>query len=277
MSGTDKTRRKRLSYPRVGTRAAEDYFRTYQQIYRYFNWVLFMASKMDDMAKIARKALLSIKDNSVRMQFIENASKPRKGMIDELKENRQFFIEIILVRHVDNYLNYLSGLLFDIFLQRPETLRTSEQVELASVLRHGSLNEFIRAEAERRVEKLTYQSFDDLHDYFSERFNIQLFERSQKTVIMEAIEIRNISVHNRCRINERYSKRTGTNVSKVGKLRELYIDDLDELVPILFEGVQRLDRSIRKKLKLKGIRFGDIAGKDATLQQVATTTADQPS
>ena len=82
-------------------------------------------------------------------------------MIDELKNNRQVLLEIVLVRHIENYLNFLSGLLFEVFRQRPETLKSSERVELATVLRYESLDTCRRASVQihsliKAVEKRMY-------------------------------------------------------------------------------------------------------------------------
>ena len=247
-----------ITAPKVGTPAAEEYYRVHFRIEQYLNWVIWMAGTMDHMSEIARKALISVEENSKEKKKLEKGERTRKKMVDVLKENRQFFLELINNRYIDNYINYLSELLAFIFQQRPETLRSSDQIEIASVLQHDTLEEFIRAEAERRVERLSYKSFGDLMDFFQSRFNLHLFAEEKIPLIVEAIEVRNISVHNRCIINKRFCRRTGVDPSLIGQRRELFIETVDQLAPTLFEGVKKLDASTRTKLHLKGKRYGSL-------------------
>ena len=163
--------------------------------------------------------------------------------------------EIILVRHIENYLNYLSGLLFEIFTERPETLKSSRTITLETVFNHDNMDALVRTIAQREVDSLSYESFEHLAGYFSEHFGLALFSRRQVASVAEAVETRNISVHNRCTINERYVKKTGRPKSLIGTRRSLSMEELATLVPLLAEGVRKLDSQARKKLKLRGTRF----------------------
>ena len=92
-----------------------------------------MAGSIDKFTEIAHEALQDTEHDNKAKSARDQQWKTRLSMIDELKNNRQVLLEIVLVRHIENYLNYLSGLLFEVFRQRPETLKSSERVELATV------------------------------------------------------------------------------------------------------------------------------------------------
>jgi hypothetical protein len=66
----------------------------------------------------------------------------------------------------------------------------------------------IRALAERKVDGLSYSSFLDLSQFFEERFHLTLVDDKDAQFVTEAIEVRNISVHNRCIVNRRYRQKT---------------------------------------------------------------------
>ena len=66
------------------------------------------------------------------------------------------------MRHVENFLNYLSSLLNEIFIQRPEILKSSEKIDLEIVLGHSSIEDLVQTIAERKVENLSYKSLIDL-------------------------------------------------------------------------------------------------------------------
>lgn len=209
-------------------------------------------------AKAAHVALVETAPTEDERQRLLSDWEGRTPVTQHLKQHRQVLLEIILSRHVENYLSYLSSLLFEIFTQRPETLRSSGSIDIETALQHNSINDLVRTIAKKKVENLSYSSFEDLAAYFGERFHLKLVQKEPLATIVEAIEIRNISVHNRCIINERYVSRSGSAATDVGKKKELYINYLDRVVPLLAEEVAKLDESARKRLKLKGTRF-DIA------------------
>ena len=220
-----------------------------------------MASRMDETSEVARRALDTIEGKMNPQTTLSDSGgstpspKTGKKMVDVMVEKGQFFLEVIFVRHIENYLNYLSSLLFEIFTQRPETLRSSEKVEVSFVLGCTSINDIIRALAERKVEGLSYESVAELSTFFHDRFNLDLFSTLEIDIVVEAIETRNISVHNRCIVNGRYLTRTRRDKSLIGKRRNIYFSDIEKIVPLLGEAVKRLDKHAQAKLRLRGTRF----------------------
>lgn len=256
------TKNRRPSFPRTGTSAAREYYRSYSEIERLFDWILHMAGSSDHVAKTATKALhraqaldKSSKENNdqalkERLEHIE-----KKGMLSELVRQRQILLEVILARQVENFLNYLSRLLAEVFVSRPETLSTDQSVKLKDIVTHKRMNDFIQAEAARRVNQLSYKSFNELNQFFRDRFNTQIAESDHEIRIIEAIETRNISVHNRGIVNRIYKDKTNNNEFKIGKKREIYSDEYSELSQAMLETVILLDKKMRNKMQLKGVNF----------------------
>lgn len=251
----NKSRSIAIVSPKRGTKAAEGFYESWSQIHRFFNFVLHLVGHTDFAAEHAHKVLVETESDEVKKQEMIEGWKKRVSATQALRENRQFFVEVIFVRHVENFLNYLSSLLYEIFTQRPETLRSSDKIEVASVLRHDSVESIVRDLAERKVEALSYSSFADLVEFFQERFNLQLATTDEIRQISEAIEIRNISVHNRCVINKRHVSRVHISDEQIGRRRDLYSTDLDRLVPMLAQLVKTIDRAAASKLRLRGVRF----------------------
>jgi len=216
-----------------------------------------MAAHIDRVSEIAREALLNTAHTDEERDKLR-AAKEYTGPFVELAYHRQFFVEILLARHVENYLNYLSSLLYEIFTQRPECMKSNEKVDFEFVLGHGSMETLVRGIAERKVETLSYSSFSALQEFFEEHFGLSICPTEHADVVNEAIETRNIAVHNRCIINRRYVEKTGKGRDRISKRRVLHSDDLESLVPILFWAVKSLDQAARKHLKILGHRF-DIA------------------
>lgn len=217
-----------------------------------------MVAQIERTAEGAHRALLDTARSEEEKIELESKWKLRKGPTEDLKKHRQFFMEIILVRLVENYLNYLSSLLREVFVARPESLRSSEKVDLETVLRHESIDDFVRTVAERKVESLSYSSFDDLAEYFVDRFNIELAGKEKHQAIVQGIETRNISVHNRCIVNTRFVAKTNSHADRIGKLRVLGIENVETIGKVLSESVISVDRAARKKLRIPGHQFKKI-------------------
>lgn len=246
--------RHNFQVPKVGTLACQDFFNTYLAIESFFLWILTMVKRIDDMEEANLKLYSVLKDPKVDQEIKQRRATGRK-MADVAKSNRQFFLETALVRHVENYLNYLSSLLLEIFTRRPETLRSSERVEISAVLSFQSIPDLVKAFAERKVENLSYSSIGELCEFFRERFKVELFPATQMPTVIEAVEIRNISVHNRCIINNRYVQKTGADPAQIGKIKELFTEDLDRFVIVFLRSVKEVDKKVRSKLKVNGHRL----------------------
>ena len=236
-----------------GTEALQRYQQSFSQINEFQDFVLRMVGHIEHTAEKMRdlKAVLKVDPSTSHA----GTKSEWKGPIEDLKKHRQFFLEVLLVRHVENYLNFLSSLLKVVFIARPEVLRSSEKIDLETVFRHSSIDDLVKTVAERKVDSLSYASFGDLAEYFADKFHINLVGEKDRQTILEAIETRNISVHNRCIVNQRYLSRTARNELKVGEIRILGIADLEKIAVALTQSAISVDKGARKSLSLRGIRF----------------------
>jgi len=262
MSGKASTETVKL--PKIGTVALRDFFLSWAEINVFFHLILHMVSYIEEESERILDARVDGASDDEEYDRLMQERESWRGPAALLEERQQFLFEVILVRHVENYLNYLSGLLFHIFTQRPETLKSSEMIKVETVLSHDNMDDLIRTIAQRKVDSLSYQSFKDLINYFSGQFGLALVPQGQVASVAEAVETRNISVHNRCIINKRYVKKTGAPISVIGDRRDLSMGDIATLVPLLANGVRTLDRQARKKWKLRATRFDVEKLLDAT-------------
>lgn len=240
--------------PRSGTTAYLEFLSSFRQINGFLKFLLYVVSASEHSAQVAHDALVDVEHDPVnRAQMIEDWKK-RRGPVSHLAEHRQFLLEVILVRHVENYLNYLSSLLREIFIARPEALRSSEKIDLETVLTHNSINDLVRTVTERKVESLSYSSFSDLAEYFQDKFHLALTTEGHRAVLVDAIETRNISVHNRCIINRRYMARVNVEASQLGRVRELVIDTVEAAARAMLHSVLSSEKEARKRLGVSGHR-----------------------
>lgn len=93
----------------------------------------------------------------------------------ELNQFRRLLAEVLLSRAVDSYLTYVSELLSLVFKERPETLRSKEQVRIDFILSFNSMEELQEAVAERRVERLAYRGMAELVGWMKETLGFRWY------------------------------------------------------------------------------------------------------
>jgi hypothetical protein len=253
--------KKKFVFPKVGTKPCEDYFKSLSEIDSYLSFIVELVSRIesiystiDHITSLPGGEKIHYKDEKTGKDY-RIKTPPRYSFMYAFSKKQQFIMEVILVRLVENYLNYLSSLLYEIFIQKPETMKSGEKIEISSVLSHDSFKSLIRTIAEKKISNLTYSSFKDLSTFFSEQFKLRICSDAATQNITLAIELRNISVHNRCKIDQRFIERTKYDPTKKGKVAIIDLELINNLVSIFVESVMTLDTNARNKLKLRGKRF----------------------
>lgn len=134
------------------------------------------------------------------------------------KDHQPLMAKLILCRIVDNFLVYMKDLLALIFRTKPETLKSGEQERVDFILQYSTMEDFIFALAEKRVEKLSYKVMRELSDYFKKDLGLELF-KSYKDFesAVRLIELRNIIVHNRGIVSNTFKKRLPDYPASVGE------------------------------------------------------------
>jgi hypothetical protein len=214
-----------------------------------------MAFKANDFQVSLYKRLAELHDVDKDKKYYIELSKKQTPEIIRMKKYMDVFQEILYVKHVENYINYVAGITYQIFVAKPETLRSSENITIKEALSHETIEHLILYVSERKVNELSYLSLTDLNKYFDDRFGIQLAKENDLHNLVIAIEVRNLAVHNRSIINQRYVNRLKISYEKIGTKRIIDHDELLELSSLLFRCVKSLDEEVKTKFGLKGIRF----------------------
>lgn len=184
------------------------FIRSHQELVEWLALQVRFAEQLDHVARITAEALA----------HPEAPEKPEITAEDQLRKHARLNFELSLCRCVDNYLAYLSELMALVFQCRPETLRSSEKVEIEFILKHESLDELIEALTERRVERLSYSGLVDLDADVRERMGFELFASDRdREEAARLVELRNLIVHKRAVVDRRYIARTGDDRTPIGK------------------------------------------------------------
>ncbi len=125
-----------------------------------------------------------------------------------LSEHRQLQFQMLHSRVVDNFIAYLSELTAAVYHKQPNLLKSEQTITAEFVLQYETMEEFVAALAEKRVQDLLYKSVKELAKTLSKAWNIELFEDEQALEgVVYAVEVRNIIVHNRAVVNQVFLNR----------------------------------------------------------------------
>lgn len=167
--------------------------------------------------------------------------------------------EMVMLRMADNYLTYLSELLTTAFLARPEMLKSGEQVRIDFVLQHATMSDLVASLAERKVDRLSYIGMEDLAAYFGDELKLPLFSSDGDLArAIRIIETRNIIVHNRGVVNDRYRKRVHGSTLPVGERVVLNTGDEQDASFFLADAAYNLDTRAIAKYKLEALPLGPV-------------------
>lgn len=231
------------------TNACAHFFENTNHLAEFFYYIICTTQKVDEMRICAVKALAQIHEQEPEKEKLKHIA------TDKLKKYFGLILELWLCRLVESYENYLSSILKDVFLCCPQILKSSEVVKLDEVLKYKTMDDFVTEMTEKKVNELSYSSFDDLFDFFDKRLGVKIIDESNKSIVRKAIEIRNISVHNDCIINRRYINKLQLNEYLLGTRKNIEPEYLNNVIDVLYNNVMELDTRLINKFGIKGYQI----------------------
>ncbi len=245
---------KPIKYPSICSESALEFYIEHKNINEFYFFVFGLAFKANDFQSEIYKRLAELHDEEKEKDYYTEQSKKESKELIMMKKHKDVFQEIIYVRHVENYITYISGIMHQIFVAKPYTLRSSEHITIQEALSQESIENLVLYVAEKKVSELSYLSLIELNKFFLDRFGLPLAISDDLQQLLVAIEVRNLAVHNRSNMNSRYTTRLKISEQNIGKKRIIEYDELKELSLLLFKCVKSLDKEIKDKFKIKGIR-----------------------
>lgn len=227
------------------TQACKCFFETTKHIDNFFAHVIFTTKRIDEMRLHAVQALAQIHEKELKPEDMQEVA------MDCLNQYVGLLLEMWLCRIVECYQNYLSSILKDVFYCCPDVLKSGEMIKLDEILRYSRMDDFIRELSERKVSSLSYSSFDDLFNFFDKKLGIKITDEANKNLIREAIETRNISIHNNCIINRRYITKLRESEELIGHKKKIKKEFLATIIDITHRNVLDIDSKLIKKFKIK--------------------------
>lgn len=161
-------------------------------------------------------------------------------------------VEMVYCRMIDAFLAFLTDLLALVYRHKPQVLRSGgEQIALDFALRFATMDDLVRAIAEQQVEKRGFLGLKDLADYFETRLKLPIFLNDfMQDETIQAVEVRNIIVHNHGNVSPTFKKRLPDYPARIGDRVRVDRTDLSLLDLRLSNYVLDLDERAVAKFNL---------------------------
>lgn len=152
---------------------------------------------------------------------------------------------------VDNYLAYISDILTLIFKTKPESLKSSQTMEIEDILQYSSMDELVSHIADRKVNQLAYKGMEELNRDLNKSLGLSLFDDPGDLKNARAlVEMRNLIVHSRGIVNALYLSRMGNIGLKPGEHIKVDTEFVLRARRFLSAAVSRVDRTSATKFGL---------------------------
>lgn len=181
--------------------------------------------QMDEFLKKSRLSKADEKRFNKIGSMVENLTDIDIFAPMQMKLFRQFpeLIRILGLSHlVTIFEGYLTDIIQEILLAHPDILKSGKQLTAEEALNLGGRKQIVTCLAEKEVEELQHSPFQKVVKYFDDKFNINLNTSVvSPEQITEILATRNIHIHNKGVVNQRFKKLVKGSTLRLGTYKRI--------------------------------------------------------
>lgn len=167
------------------------------------------------------------------------------------KKEGRILSRILYSSFVDNFETYLSDLLFEICLAKPQTLRSKETVEIEDILKCSDIQEFIVFWAKKKIDKLQKGSVKGFIEDTKQIRELKVIDKENQNKIEKILQIRHLYSHRNGIIDDKFRKHFLSAI--IGDEHQMTIDEILNVIEYLSVIVNQIDKEAILKYKLSTI------------------------
>lgn len=153
---------------------------------------------------------------------------------------------------VDNFETYLSDILFEIYLAKPETLKSDQMVKVEDVLNCSDIQEFITFWAKQKIGKLQKGSVKGFIGENKQIKDLSVFDKTTEDTIEKVLQIRHLYSHRNGIVDDKFLKYFPVEYTN-GTEHQMTIDEILGTLDYLSEIIDKLDNAAIRKYSLSTI------------------------
>ncbi|AOW21226.1 AlbA family DNA-binding domain-containing protein [Urechidicola croceus] len=189
------------------------------------------------------QSILKIVDDLRNILYPESPENPTKN------QEGKILARILFSSVVDNFETYLSDLLYEIFLAKPQTLKSQQTVTIEEVLNCSDLQEFVKYWAKQKIGKLQKGSVKGFIEDTKQIRDLKILDNNEQYQVEKILQIRHLYAHRNGIVDEKFLQ-FFTNEYVIGSEHQMSIQEIFENLDYLVDVVNRIDLGASNKYKL---------------------------
>lgn len=199
---------------------------------------------------------------SAKMKFIEHYLSILKIMDDlgeilypdnpnaaTANQEGKVLCRILYSSLMDNFETYLSDLLYEIFLAKPETLKSKQEVKIEEVLNCSSMQDFIEYWAKRKIGKLQKGSVSGFIKENKQISDLGIIDKTEQEEIEKLLQIRHLYSHRNGIVDEKFLN-FFTGLFSINSEHRMPISEVCDKLDYLVDIVDKVDNAAIEKYSL---------------------------
>lgn len=173
---------------------------------------------------------------------------PKASNLPTDRPEGKMLMRILFSSCADTFETFMSDLLYEIYLAKPQTLKSDAPVTVKEVLDCSDMQEFISRYAKDKLKKLQRGSVKGFISDNKAIKSLNVFDATRQEEIEKILQIRHLYTHQNGIIDEKFRKSFPAN-----KLNDEYQMTLDEFLhrfEYLAQAIEAVDEAARKDFKL---------------------------
>jgi hypothetical protein len=150
---------------------------------------------------------------------------------------------------VDNFETYLSDILFEIYLAKPETLRSEQVVKVEDVLNCADIQEFVTFWAKQKISKLQKGSVKGFIAENKQIKDLNVVSSIVQDEIEKILQIRHLYAHRNGIVDDKFLKYFPA-IYNYGTEHQMAIDEILDKIVYLTDIVDKIDQAAILKYNL---------------------------
>jgi hypothetical protein len=197
----------------------------------------------------ARAKLLDHYESVLRiLDDLANLLYPKGSSIPTDNPEGKMLIRILFSSCADTFETFMSDLLYEIYLAKPQTLKSEATVTVKEVLDCSDMQEFITRYAKEKLKKLQRGSVKGFIADNQAIKSLNMFDATRIEEIEKILQIRHLYTHQNGIIDEKFRK--SFPLTKVNDEYRMTLDEFLDRFDYLAQAIEAVDEAARKVFKL---------------------------
>lgn len=188
------------------------------------------------------ESVLRILDDLSELLYPKGSSLPTEN------PEGKMLMRILFASCADTFETFMSDLLYEIYLAKPETLKSDAPVSVKEVLDCADMQEFISRYAKEKLKKLQRGSVKGFISDNKAIKSLDVFDATRQAEIERILQIRHLYTHQNGIIDERFRK--SFPASTLNDEYRMTLDEFLDRFEHLAQAVKAVDEAARKDFKL---------------------------